>query len=133
MTEENQGHFIVPPTDEKLRCRLALKLKEYLNRVVGKREDWEFMHPKLAHLTYSDYRDSCYKAYILEAVLKSNEPVDTWKLRRELHDRWNDAFNIFDFCNACGVIDKYCGNIPDQPFLTGGTLPELPEPEDRLK
>ncbi len=131
MSETQEGHLIVPPTDEELKKRLALKLKEYQERIVGKEKPWEYWCFEQAHLFCVDYRDACYKAYILEAVLKSDAPIDAWKLCRELHEKFKDAFNLQDFCDACGVVDKYCGNLPDEPFLRKGTgLPDLPEHED---
>ncbi len=127
MNEEPQSRLIVPPTDEKLRKQLALKLKEYQKREAGEGKPWEYQHPELAHRLHGDYRDAYYKAYILDLVLKSDEPVDTWKLSQEMFAKWKDTFNINDFCNACAVIDKRCGNLPDVP-VTGGTgLPELAE------
>jgi len=123
VNEENRS--IIPPTDEQLKQILALKLQEYQKREVGVGKPWEYQHPELAHRLYEDYRDAYYKAYILDLVLKSEEPVDTWKLSREMFARWKDAFNINDFCNACRVIDKHCGNLPDA-IVTGGTgLPKL--------
>ena len=129
MVEEEQGRLIVPPTDRTLKQRLALKLEEYQGRISGKGKPWEFQHPELAHGLYEAYRDACYKAYVLEAVLKSDKPVDAWKLSQEMFAQWKDTFNLKDFSVACGVIDKYCGNLPDEPVRGGTGLPELPEPE----
>lgn len=131
MTEQRRGRLIIPPTDEMLKKRLALKLKEYQERMAGKGRPWEYTHPELAHSLYEGYRDSCYKTYILKAVLESNEPVDAWKLSRELFAQWKSSFNFNDFCVACGVIDKYCGNLPaDEPPIGGTGLPKLTELED---
>src|SRR5262249_10209423 len=71
-SKETQGHLIFPPTDQKLRAQLTLKLKEYEERIAGKGKPWEYWHPEQAHLFSEDYRDSCYKAYVLKAVLSSD-------------------------------------------------------------
>ena len=124
-----QGHCIIPPTDETLKQQLALKLLEYQARKAEKRDPYK--HPELDHKINQGYRDACYKAYVLEAVLKSSEPVDTWKLSLELHKEWKNAFDVDDFSKACAVIDKYCGNLPNEPFVRAGTgLPDLPATEE---
>jgi len=127
MSQKKQGRLIVPPTDEKLKKRLALKLKEYQERISGKGKPWEYKHPELAHSLYEGHRDACYKAHVLEAVLKSDVPVDSWKLSLEVAAIWGKDFNVDDFKIACGVIDKYCGNLPDEPAVGGTGLPELIE------
>lgn len=134
MSALKESHLIIPPVDEELKKRLALKLEEYEIRIAGKGKPWEYWHPAKAHLLCEDYRDACYKAYILDAVLKSDVPVDIEPLLVELQGKWKDSFNLQNFCEACAVVDKYCGNLPDTPFLNEGTgLPELPEDKDSGK
>lgn len=132
MKKQPQGHCIIPPTDKKLRQQLDLKLKEYQARKAEKINEHQYPglshYPELSHMLNRDYRDTCYKIHVLEAVLKNSEPVDTWKLSQEMHEQWKDVFNVDDFCVACGVIAKYCGDLSNQSLLAGGTgLPELLE------
>lgn len=127
MDEEKNTRCIIPPTDESIRQRLALKLEEYRQRLAGKDKPWEYQHPELAHSLHQSYRDAYYKVYILEKVLQSQEPVNTWALSQELHHKWKGALDINTFASVCAVIDQYCGNCPDEPLIGGTGLPELPQ------
>src|SRR6185295_19212456 len=118
----SSDHFITPPKDPVLRKRLEKKLQEYQTRMTGKGKQWELWHPELAH-THPDYRDACYKADVLKAVLESELPMDTHSLCKQLHARYGEEFDVSQFVNACGTIAAYCGDSLEVP--TGG--PGLPE------
>lgn len=117
------SHLIELPIDEDIKSRLLLKLEEYKKRVAGEGKPWKFQHPELVYRTYHGYRDACYKAYILEAILKANGSVDTWQVAKELATQWKGVFDPDTFCCACEVIVCYCEN--DLSGIKSGTgLPE---------
>ncbi len=116
---------ITLPVDEELRVRLEKKFREYEWRKVGRGEEWEHMHPELAHKLFEAYRDACYKSDVLRAVLDSEQPVDTQALSLKLAEKYGEGFSVERFCIACEVIASYCGCGDESNPVRGGTgLPE---------
>jgi len=127
-TSKNESPLLIPPQDKSLRKQLEGKLKEYEERKAGKGRQWEreATHPKLAHMLYPDYRDACYKADALSAVLKSETPVRTFDLSLKLRDKYAEDFDIRTFENACATVAYYLGNTNSLTVLNTGT--GLPPP-----
>lgn len=107
------------PGDIKLLARLEKKLLEYEQRKLGKDKPWAMQAPSLAHQTYSDHRDACYKFEVLKAVLQCNTTVDTFEVATELSKRYGKNFNAPEFIAAAKVIAGHCGDT--KITLTGGT------------
>jgi len=122
-------YLIVPPSlgKKKLRARLKLKLKEYKNRMEGKGKPWEFLNPHFAHQMHEEFRDACYKAFVLELVLQADGsgPVNAWDFPLKTAKKWQGGFDAEGFSRACCVIDKYCGNLPGSRTVGGTGLPKL--------
>jgi hypothetical protein len=124
MADQDQGYNITPPADISLRNRLVAKLEEYKLRIIGDGEPWDHRPSDFAHKVYLRYRDSCYKAFVLETVLASDKQVFVKDLFREASKKWGSDLNVDNFNNAWGVIKEYCeGSLSS---TTGGTgLPIL--------
>ncbi len=113
---------INPPADPLLRSRLDEKLQEYKGRIAGKGKKWESDPPEVAHKLYRSFRDACYKADILEAVLSSQSVLDTHKLSLEMQVKYGEDFMIEQFCSACQIIAYYCGDTVGKKLSHGTGL-----------
>ena len=101
---------------------MKLKLEEYKKRAILKGKPWNYGSQQ----SYARYRSACYKAHVLELVIKSEKLVDTLKLNKEMAIEHGRFFNAEEFENACVVVNLYCRNLAD--VIIGGTgLPELPK------
>lgn len=120
MSEVVKSPTIRLPEDRALQVRLTAKLEEYRKRVEDERG---FKHPELAHKISLSYRDSLYKAAVLDQLLENGE-VRSWDLSLELQKEHGNDFDLERFNNACGVIAAYAEGRESETF-DGTGLPEV--------
>lgn len=96
MNEEKYFCCIAPPTNKETKKRLASELEECRRSVS---------------------RYIRYKAYILQRVLESEEPVSVFELCQEVQRQEGKSFIEMYFYFACGIVNEMCGDPLDEPIL----------------